>query len=116
MFSIDNYSEIPIYLQIRNGIIKEIANGNLKNGDKLPSIRQLAKDFEINPMTINKAYSTLKSEKIIEIDRRSGAYISVKCDEDIFGKIEDNFNIIIDEVLARGMSKEEILEMLEKRF
>ena len=54
MFFIDTLSEVPIYTQICNGIIKEIAEGNLKNGDELPSVRQLAKDFGINPMTVNK--------------------------------------------------------------
>ena len=64
MFYIDTLSDIPIYTQICNGIIREIANENLKNGDELPSVRQLAKNLGINPMTVNKAYGILKDENI----------------------------------------------------
>lgn len=116
MFAIDTLSDIPIYTQIRNGIIKEIANGNLKNGDPLPSIRQFARDFDVNPMTVNKSYAILKQEGFIEIDRRSGAFISVKNDEASMENINTELENIINEVKARGFSKEVLLEMIERGF
>ena len=102
MFFIDTLSEVPIYTQICNGIIKEIAEGNLKNGDELPSVRQLAKDFGINPMTVNKAYGILKSENVIEIDRRVGSIVYVRCTE----KNIENIKECLIEILPQVFSKE----------
>lgn len=116
MFYIDNFSEIPIYTQIRNGIIKEIANGNLKVGDELPSVRQFAQDFRINPMTVNKAYNILKAEGIIEIDRRKGSVIFIKNDENILKRITSDFEILIDELKARNLGKEFLMELIERSF
>ncbi|SFE55302.1 GntR family transcriptional regulator [Peptostreptococcus sp. D1] len=114
MFYIDSLSDVPIYSQIRNGIVGEIASGSLKNGDELPSIRQFAKDFEVNPMTVNKAYTILKQEKFIEIDRRVGAIVSVKCDEEIVGNIFKDLKSVITEAKARGLDKESILGLIER--
>lgn len=116
MFYIDTFSEIPIYTQIRNGIIREIAIGNLKNGDELPSVRQLANDFGINSMTVNKAYNILKNEKIIEIDRRRGSVIYVRYDEEILEKIKFEFENIANEIKARGLGKEFLLNLIERSF
>ena len=116
MFYIDTLSDIPIYTQICNGIIREIANENLKNGDELPSVRQLAKNLGINPMTVNKAYGILKDENIIEIDRRSGAIVSVKCFDSNINKLEKKLENIINEVKARGLKKEDLIEIIERSF
>lgn len=116
MFYIDKFSEIPIYTQIRNGIIKEIANGNLKVGDELPSVRQFAQDFGINPMTVNKAYNILKAEGIIEIDRRKGSVIFIKNDENVLKRITSDFEILIDELKARNLGKEFLMELIERSF
>ena len=109
MFFIDTLSEVPIYTQICNGIIKEIAEGNLKNGDELPSVRQLAKDFGINPMTVNKAY-------IIEIDRRVGSIVYVRCTEKNIENIKENLQNLINEVKMRKLGKEFLLELIERSF
>ena len=116
MFFIDTLSEVPIYTQICNGIIKEIAEGNLKNGDELPSVRQLAKDFGINPMTVNKAYGILKSENIIEIDRRVGSIVYVRCTEKNIENIKENLQNLINEVKMRKLGKEFLLELIERSY
>jgi DNA-binding transcriptional regulator YhcF (GntR family) len=76
ILKIDMTSDIPIYQQIRNQIVFGVAKGNIKAGDSLPTVRQLANDIGVNPMTVNKAYALLKEEGIILIDRRHGAKIS----------------------------------------
>ena len=116
MFFIDTLSEVPIYTQICNGIIKEIAEGNLKNGDELPSVRQLAKDFGINPMTVNKAYGILKSENVIEIDRRVGSIVYVRCTEKNIENIKENLQNLINEVKMRNLGKEFLLDLIERSF
>ena len=107
MFFIDTLSEVPIYTQICNGIIKEIAEGNLKNGDELPSVRQLAKDFGINPMTVNKAYG---------IDRRVGSIIYVRCTEKNIENIKEYLQNLINEVKMRKLGKQFLLELIERSF
>ena len=78
IIKLNTTSEIPIYVQLRNQIVLGIGRGELKIGDGLPTIRQLAEDIGVNSMTVNKAYSILKNEGYIEIDRRHGAKISPK--------------------------------------
>ena len=62
-------SETPIYVQLRNQIVLGIGRGELQLGEGLPTVRQLAQDVGVNTMTVNKAYTALKNEGYIEIDR-----------------------------------------------
>lgn len=113
MININTTSDVPIYTQIRNEIIREIASGNLQNGDELPSVRQFANDLGINPMTISKAYNILKDEKIIVIDRRVGAKICVEKDftRDSF---EDELKLLLMEAKIRGKSQKDIKNIVEE--
>lgn len=113
MININTTSDVPIYTQIRNEIIREIASGNLQNGDELPSVRQFANDLGINPMTISKAYNILKDEKIIVIDRRVGAKICVEKDftRDSF---EDELKLLLIEAKIRGKSLKDIKNIVEE--
>jgi len=107
---IDMTSDIPIYQQIRNQIVFAVAKGNLEPGDALPTVRQLANDIGVNPMTVNKAYALLKEEKIIVIDRRHGARIN---DYGKNGKAFDRdfdhrLELLLSEARMKGASKQEI--------
>ena len=75
LLQLDFSSEIPIYTQIRNQIVKSIANGALDKGDHLPTVRALADEAGVNMMTVSKAYQLLKREGHIETDRRLGAVV-----------------------------------------
>ena len=75
IISLDMSSNVPIYVQLRNQIVTGIGKGELKAGETLPSVRQMAQDAGINSMTVNKTYQILKAEGFIEIDRRKGATI-----------------------------------------
>ena len=74
---IDFNSEEALYIQLRNQIIWGIAMEEIRNGDSLPSVRQLAEHIGINMHTVNKAYSVLKEEGFVKVDRRKGAIISI---------------------------------------
>ncbi len=113
MIHIDTTSDIPIYTQIRNEIIREIADGNLKNGDELPSVRQFANDLGINPMTISKGYNILKDEKIIVIDRRKGARVEV--DENFTREnFDDELKLLLMEAKLRGKTKSDLEKLIEE--
>ncbi len=66
--AIDFQSDTPIYMQLKHQIIAGIARGELKEGENLPSVRQLAQDIGINLHTVNKAYSLLKDGKYVLMD------------------------------------------------
>lgn len=68
IIELDMSSSTPIYVQLRNQIVKGIGKGELKTGEKLPTVRQLASDAGVNTMTVNKAYQILKNEGFIQTD------------------------------------------------
>ena len=81
IIEIDFNSDEAIYVQLCNQIIMGIATDQLKDGETLPSVRQLADTIGINMHTVNKAYSVLKQEGFLTIDRRKGAVISIDADK-----------------------------------
>ena len=78
---IDFNSEEALYVQLCNQIIVGIATDSLREGDSLPSVRQLADEIGINMHTVNKAYSVLKQEGYLRLDRRRGAVIALDMDK-----------------------------------
>ena len=81
IIKIDFESEEAIYIQLRNQIIMGIATDRIHEGDSLPSVRQLAENIGINMHTVNKAYTVLKQEGYIKLDRRRGAVIAPDIDK-----------------------------------
>lgn len=70
IIKINTLSQIPLYLQLRNQIVKGIGKGELTEGESLPTVRQMAADLGINTMTVSKAYQLLKNEGFLYTDRR----------------------------------------------
>ena len=81
IIEIDFNSEEALYVQLRNQIIIGIATSRIHEGDVLPSVRQLAEDVGINMHTVNKAYTVLKQEGFVKVDRRRGAVIAIDIDK-----------------------------------
>ena len=102
VIEIDFNSEEAIYMQVTNQIIMGIATSRLQEGDALPSVRQLAEMIGINMHTVNKAYSLLRQEGFVTIDRRRGAVISVDVNK-IKALEEMKQNLMV--ALARGCCK-----------
>ncbi|CCJ34539.1 MULTISPECIES: GntR family transcriptional regulator [Caloramator] len=111
---IDLTSDVPIYLQIKNAIIEGIARGELKEGDSLPPIRQLAEDIGVNMHTINKAYNLLKDLGFITINKKYGAVISVEgFNETFMENLKEELRPIIAEAFVKGIDKETFLKLVE---
>lgn len=66
----------PIYRQLRDRVVAMILDGVLKPGDALPSVRQVAADFQLNPITVSKGYQELVDEQLVEKRRGLGMYVS----------------------------------------
>jgi len=108
ILKIDFDSEIPIYIQIKNQVVEGIARGELEEGEELPSVRGLADDIGVNMHTVNKAYSLLKDDGYIKIDRRRGAFISLNLknsDESFKENLNYELEYYMAECFNRGISK-----------
>jgi GntR family transcriptional regulator len=67
----------PIYRQLRDRVVALILDGVLKDGDPLPSVRQVAADYRVNPITVMKGYQELVDEQLVEMRRGRGMFINV---------------------------------------
>ena len=113
IIELDMNSSTPIYVQLRNQIVMGIGRGELKLGESLPTVRQLAQDIGVNTMTVNKAYQILKTEGYIKIDRRHGAIVSDNIDMDIVfrEKLENELELLLAEAAINGMDKRDFLAL-----
>lgn len=111
IIELDYNSDIPIYLQLRNEIVKGIASGQFKYGESLPTVRTLALDLQVNNMTVNKAYGLLKQEGYICIDRRHGAKVQPTIDNSYEhkSKLVNDLELLASEAIVKGMDKDEFI-------
>ena len=112
ILNFDFHSDVPIFMQIRNQIVIGIAEGKLKPGEQLPTIRALADESGINMMTVSKAYQILKQEGYIITDRRSGARVALKDDKAVNEKTMQQLRLAVSELRLSGMKEEEILSLV----
>ena len=118
IIELDMNSSTPIYVQLRNQIVMGIGRGELKLGESLPTVRQLAQDIGVNTMTVNKAYQILKTEGYIKIDRRHGAIVSDNIDMYIVfrEKLENELELLLAEAAINGMDKRDFLSMCNEIY
>ena len=113
---ISNSSDKPIYQQIVDNIKEAILNGDLIGGEALPSIRTLAKDLKISNITTKRAYEELEKDGFIEAIATKGYFVKNKSEdfkkEEILKKVETSLNETIKIASTYGITKEEILNML----
>ncbi|MDU7967370.1 MAG: GntR family transcriptional regulator, partial [Paeniclostridium sordellii] len=119
ILNLDFNSEKPIYIQIREEIIKSIAKGDLEVNESLPSVRALADEIGINLHTVSKAYNLLKDEGYINIDRRKGAIVNnlpIKKEENNFNNIKEQIELLVAESYLKGIEKDEFIDLCENYF
>ena len=107
IIELDMNSSIPIYVQLRNQIVMGIGHGELKPGESLPTVRQLAEDAGVNTMRVNKTYQILKTEGYINIDRRHGAVVAKNID--IVKYTKDLLEIIQHDMYERAKERRDKL-------
>ncbi len=117
LIHIDFNSEEAIYQQLCNQIILGIATCQFEDGQVLPSVRQLADDIGINMHTVNKAYTVLKQEGFVKVDRRRGAVISVDYDKQRAEKaIGKDLRVLLAEAICRNLTREDIHGMVDRIY
>ena len=117
LIEIDFNSEEALYLQLRNQIIMGIATMELKNGDSLPSVRQLAETIGINMHTVNKAYTVLKQEGFVKVDRRRGAVIAVDLDKmKALEELKQDLLVVLAKSSCKGISRQEVHALIDELY
>lgn len=112
--TIDFNSDEALYIQLRNQIIVGIATARIHEGESLPSVRQLADNIGINMHTVNKAYTILKQEGYITLDRRRGAVISLDVDKmNAMNNLIKDMRVIIAQAMCKNISSEEIHSIVD---
>jgi DNA-binding transcriptional regulator YhcF (GntR family) len=109
----------PIYRQLRDRVVAMILDGVLKQGDALPSVRQVAADFQINPITVSKAYQELVDENLVEKRRGLGMYVSEGARDALLASERERFLReewpVLSARLGRlGLSLEQLMDAARK--
>src|SRR5699024_4673048 len=117
LIEIDFNSDEALYIQLQNQIILGIAMDLIKEGDALPSVRQMADLVGINMHTVNKAYTILKQEGFIRLDRRKGAVIALDIDKaQALLKMRENLRILLARGCCKNVSREEVHALVDDIF
>lgn len=117
IIKIDFNSDEALYLQLRNQIIMGIATAQFREGDSLPSVRQLADTIGINMHTVNKAYTVLKQEGYVKVDRRKGAVIAIDVDKlQTLNELKKELRVILAKSSCKNISREEIYELINEIY
>ena len=117
LIEFDFNSDEAIYVQLQNQIIMGIATATIHEGDALPSVRQLADRVGINMHTVNKAYSVLKQEGFIQLDRRRGAVIAIDANKaQAILEMKAQLRILLAKGSCKSISRQEVHELVDEIF
>lgn len=117
VIEIDFNSDEAIYMQLRNQIILGIASSQFEEGEVLPSVRQLAEMIGINMHTVNKAYTVLKQEGFVKVDRRKGAVIALNIDKlRAMEEMQNELHVVLAKGKCQGITREEIHALVDDLY
>ena len=113
MIIIDQRSRTPVYEQIKEQILNLINTGELKTDDKLPSVRQLASDLDLNVNTVKRAYQELETERVTYSLAGKGVFVSKTAiaNEIVLESAEKELLRILSSSKAKGISLERVMEL-----
>lgn len=114
-FEFDN--NIPIYIQLVEQLKIYIISGNIKPGERLPSVRELALQTQVNPNTMQKALSELEDLKLVYTERTNGKYVTK--DEQLIEKLKREYadtlsNTYFSSMKSIGFSEKDAIEYLKE--
>lgn len=117
---IDQSLDEPLYQQIRNEIVRGIAQGELDPDDPLPSVRRLASDLGINLHTVNKAYALLRDQGYVVVRGRSGAFVAhpsaASCGDGSSGALAQGVGRLAESFKASGGTRSAFEECVSKQL
>ena len=112
--STDWNNNAPIYRQLKDRIVAMLLDGLLKPGDALPSVRQIAADFQLNPITVSRAYQELADATLVEKRRGIGMYVTEDAREKLIISerarfLQEEWPQMLERIRRLGMNMEELL-------
>lgn len=117
VLQIDFNSDEAIYVQLRNQIIIGIATEMIKEGDPLPSVRQMADNIGINMHTVNKAYTVLRQEGFVKLDRRRGAVICLDVDKlRVLEEMKRDLSVVLARGICKNITCDEVHQLVNEIF
>jgi len=114
MTSIQWSDGAPIYRQLKERVIAMMLDGLLKPGDALPSVRQVAAEYQLNPITVSRAYQELADEALVEKRRGLGMYVTEEASRKLLSSERDRFlreewPQVLERIQRLGLSTEQLL-------
>lgn len=112
MYNIDLQSRTPIYEQLYKKVVELILRNELKPNDKLPSVRELAKELGVNPNTVSKAFQLLERDKVIYSLAGRGSFVSNVSTDSVKESALEDFDRAVAEALNVGITKKELTDRI----
>ena len=114
-------SDIALYQQVAEEISEGIFNGSYAEGTQIPSTTEISKNYKINPATILKGMNQLVEEKLIEKKRGLGMFVTIGAQQKVLNQRKDNFINkellkVLDEAKKLNISKEQLIELVERGY
>ncbi len=117
VIKIDFNSDEAIYMQLCNQIVIGIATSRIREGDVLPSVRQMAEQIGINMHTVNKAYSVLRQEGLVTIDRRKGAVVAIDVDKiQALEELKGQLRILLAKSSSTNITRGEVHQLINEIY
>ena len=109
----------PIYRQLKDRVVAMMLDGVLKPGDALPSVRQVAAEYQLNPITVSRAYQELADEQLVEKRRGLGMYVTEGANARLLQSERERFlreewPLVMERIQRLGLSIEELLDPQQK--
>jgi GntR family transcriptional regulator len=110
----------PIYLQLKEKVVAMMLDGVLKPGDALPSVRQVAADFQLNPITVSRAYQELADEQLVEKRRGLGMYMTEGAAEKLLASERERFlreewPAVVERIHRLGLGIEKLMQGIDNQ-
>ncbi|MBB1089214.1 GntR family transcriptional regulator [Lysobacter sp. SG-8] len=104
----------PIYRQLKERVIAMMLDGDLKPGDALPSVRQVAAEYQVNPITVSRAYQELADESLIEKRRGLGMYVTEEAARKLLVNererfLKEEWPAVLERITRLGLSAQDLL-------
>ena len=115
MFSIQFNSGVPIYRQVVEQVVRQIDRGQIGIGELLPSVRNLANELGVNPMTVSKAYSILESESVVERKRGVGMVVIKKAVKPA-SLLKPVIKQIVADAQHLGLSEKDLSKLIREQW
>lgn len=105
----------PIYRQLKERVVAMMLDGVLKPGDALPSVRQVAAEYQLNPITVSRAYQELADEALVEKRRGLGMYVTEEASKKLLANererfLKEEWPLVLERIQRLGLSTEELLK------